>query len=245
MQWPQHPPEDVFYVIWWIIANKRSVRLWAQAKRREVWHSFAYITNTVEIQSWLKVCTFCILVLFFSKETEEKTEGWVIVAANFIFAKQEVNVRWEKTCFLFKSWRKKHDNLRPVSVRLQRHEYEVNRSFIHVIKMLYFLHFEFKLLFYHQVLWGSLNFLGKKKFWHCSELLWFSSQTSLSISLHLWSKCTFNTIPLILHNEIAALHQLRINTNQIPLRRRSDDCQEFSWDWQKNNYNNPRFLYFF
>lgn len=42
------------------------------------------------------------------------------------------------------------------------HEYEVNRSFIHITKMLYFIHFQFKLLFYHQVLWGSLNFLGTK-----------------------------------------------------------------------------------
>lgn len=70
MQWPQHPPKDVFYVIWWIIASNRSVRLWAQAKTERSL-TFIYY-NTVEIQSWLKVCTFCILLLFFSRETEEK-----------------------------------------------------------------------------------------------------------------------------------------------------------------------------
>lgn len=57
--------------------------------------------------------------------------------------------------------------------------------------------------------------------------------------LHLWSKCTLITIPLILRNEIFHSHQLTKNTNQIPLWRRPDGGKAFFQDREKNNYTNP------
>lgn len=159
MQWPQHPPKDVFYVIWWIIASNRSVRLWAQAKTERsltficIYYQHCRDTKLVESLHILH----SVAVLF--QRDWRKTERWVTVAANFNFAKQEVAVHWEKTCFLIQVLEEEEQQF---SVLLQRHEYEVNRSFIHITKMLYFIHFQFKLLFYHQVLWGSLNFLGTK-----------------------------------------------------------------------------------
>lgn len=57
--------------------------------------------------------------------------------------------------------------------------------------------------------------------------------------LHLWSKCTLITIPLILCNEIFHSHQLTKNTNQIPLRKCPDGGKAFFQDWEKNNCTNP------
>lgn len=106
----------------------------------------------------------------------------------------------------------------------------------------FYLHFQHYFIKYFK-LCGEVSTKNKKKFAPLFTAFMVVSQTSISISLHLWSKCTFNTIPLILHNEIALLHQLRINTNQIPLWKRSDDCQAFFQDWQKNNYTHPWFFF--